>query len=75
MAKTAKKKNGGKTPEELVHKHILDKDDVITEEEFKNMNVGEDVAGDSIPLEFNKKRPKDEDKDPSIATPWDVISE
>ena len=76
MAKKAAKKNKtGKTPEELVHKHILDKNDIISEDDFKNMHVGEDVISNSIPLEFNKERPKDEDKDPSTVTPWDIISE
>lgn len=76
MAKKATKgKKTGKTPDELVHKHILDKEDIISEEDFKNMHVGEDVKGDSIELKIKKNRPKDEDKDPSIETPWDIISE
>ncbi|HMK27550.1 MAG TPA: hypothetical protein VK483_16070 [Chitinophagaceae bacterium] len=68
----------GKTPKQIISKHILDKNDVITEEDFKNLNISIDVSNDTAqqPLEIpgNKERPKDEDKDPVVVTPWDVIS-
>jgi phosphoribosylamine-glycine ligase len=77
MAKEAKKKKKGKTPKELMRKHIIDKEDVISEEDFKNMEVGIGVDADNKePLEIpeNKDHPKDEDKDPGMVTPWDVIT-
>ena len=79
MAKqSGKKTKKGKTPKELMHKHLLDKEDVISEEDFKNMEIGPDIdkTGEQQELELpdNKDRPKDEDKDPSIITSWDVIS-
>ena len=68
----------GKTPKQIISKHIRDKNDIITEEDFKNLNISIDVSGDTVlqPLEIpdKNKRPKDEDKDPVIVTPWDVIS-
>ena len=76
MAKAVKKKKKGKTPQELMHKHISDKDDVISEDDFKNMEIGADANADNQePLDIpdDKDRPKDEDKDPDIVTPWDVI--
>jgi hypothetical protein len=69
----------GKTPKQVVRKHIRDKNDVITEEDFKNLdisvNVSNDTATEVLEIPDDKKRPKDEDKDPKIVTPWDVISE
>jgi hypothetical protein len=69
-----------KTPKEVMNQHIKDEKDVITEEEFKNVVVGtdmeveKDTAHEPLEIEENKHRPKDEDKDPKIVTPWDVIS-
>jgi len=69
----------GKTPKQVVRKHILDKNDVITEEEFKNLDISVDISNDTaeevLEIPDNKKRPKDEDKDPEEITPWDIISE
>ena len=68
----------GKTPKQIMSKHIRDKNDVITEEDFKNLNISIDVSNDTAlqPLEIpdEHERPKDEDKDPAVVTPWDVIS-
>ena len=67
----------GKTAKEIVNRHISHKDDVITEEEFKNLEVGVDVISETAhtPVEIadDTERPKDEDKDPQITTPWDLI--
>ena len=69
----------GKTAKQIMNKHIRDKNDVITDEDFKNLNIDqqipEDMAHQPLQLSGNKKRPKDEDKDPETVTPWDVISE
>jgi hypothetical protein len=68
----------GKTPKQLMSKHIRDKNDIITEEDFKNLNISIDVSNDiaqqSLEIPDDKERPKDEDKDPAVVTPWDLIS-
>jgi hypothetical protein len=74
-----KKGSKGKTAKQIVNRHISNKDDVITEEEFKNLEVGVGENATSgtthIPLKISNDpdRPKDEDKDQKIITPWDVI--
>jgi hypothetical protein len=70
-----KKRKRGKTPNQLMQEHILNKNDIITQEEFENMDIGTAVPGNKPALEIKpgKQRPKDEDKDHSISTPWDVI--
>src|SRR4051812_44181629 len=74
--KPAKK---GKTPKQVVSKHIRDKNHVISEEDFKNLDISVDTSNDTaqeaLEIPEDKKRPKDEDKDPKTITPWDVISE
>lgn len=68
----------GKTPRQVMSKHIRDKNDVITDEDFINLNISIDISNDTThePLHIpdDNERPKDEDKDPSIVTPWDMIS-
>ncbi len=75
MAKEVKKDSKGKTPDLLVQKHIKDEDDIISDEDFKNVEVGTNVKTDDIELELpkDKNRAHDEDKDGEITTPWDVI--
>ena len=69
----------GKTPKEIVDNHIRNKEDVISEEEFKNVDLdldtNNDVKHEPLVIREGKKRPKDGDKDNPITTPWDVISE
>jgi hypothetical protein len=61
-----------------MNKHIQDENDVITDEDFKNLNIDLEISKDTAhqPLEIpdDTERPKDEDKDPKILTPWDVIN-
>ncbi len=67
----------GRTPQQVMARHIRVKDDVISEEDFKNLIIGADVRDTAHqPLEIadDTERPKDEDKDPEIITPWDLIS-
>ncbi len=68
----------GKTTKQMMSKHIRDENDVITEEDFKNLNIDLEISKDTAhqPLEISDdtQRPKDEDKDPKIVTPWDVIN-
>lgn len=67
-----------KTPKQVMGRHIRDEKDVITEEEFKELAIGDDATKgtehEALEIEDNKNRPKDEDKDPKIITPWDVIN-
>ena len=69
--------NTGKTPKQVVRKHIQDKNDVITEEDFKNLNISVDIYNDTaqqvLEIPDDKERPKDEDKDPVRIIPWDLI--
>jgi hypothetical protein len=70
-------RHSGKTPQEIMSRHIRDKHDVITDEDFKNLNIGIDVTDetDQPPLDIpnDPGRPKDEDKDPEIITSWNLI--
>jgi hypothetical protein len=67
----------GKTTKQIMTRHIQDKNDVITDEDFKNLNLELDITKDTahelLVIENNSERPKDEDKDPKVVTPWDVI--
>ena len=69
----------GLTTTEIVNKKIRNKNAVITEEDMKNVEIDpslpHDKAHEPLPIPNKTERPKDEDKDNKIATPWDVISE
>jgi len=71
------KKGKGKTAKQIMSRHIRDKNDIITDEEFKELKVGlydsTDTEHERIELPGGNERPKDEDKDPEILTPWDLI--
>ena len=75
MNKSTKKT---KTVKALRDKHLSDKTHVITDQEIKDLELDIDQpARDTshVPDLPNKEdRPKDEDKDPKIVTPWDVIN-
>lgn len=68
----------GRTTEEMMNKHVHDEKDVITDEDFKNLKIDlklpTDEAHQPLSISNDPDRPKDEDKDPKIMTPWDVIS-
>jgi hypothetical protein len=70
--------SGGKTTQQMMNKHIHDEKDVITDEDFKNLKLDLELPGDEAhqPLEIpnDPDRPKDEDKDPKVMTPWDLIN-
>jgi hypothetical protein len=73
-----KSKLGRKTTQEMMSKHIHDEKDVISEEDFKNLKLDLELPADEAhqPLEIpnDPDRPKDEDKDPKVMTPWDLIN-
>ena len=68
----------GKTTQQIMNKHIQDEHDVITDEDFKNLRLDMELPSDQAhqPLEISNDpdRPKDEDKDPKVLTPWDLIN-
>jgi len=69
----------GKTASEIVKRHRSNKNDKITEDDMKNvridLSIPQDRAHRPLKIKKGKQRPKDEEKDNTIATPWDVISE
>jgi len=62
-----------------VKRHFSNKNDKITNEDFENLKIDlslpKDSAHEPLPIEADKERPKDVDKDNTVTTPWDVISE
>ena len=74
-----KQKRHGKTANEIVKRHLNDQDDKITKEDLENLRIDlslpKDKAHEPLPIKDDKERPKDADKDNTITTPWDVISE
>lgn len=68
----------GKTTQQIMNRHINDEHDVITDEDFKNLRLDLKLPLDEAhqPLEISNDpdRPKDEDKDPKVLTPWDLIN-
>ena len=78
-SKKQKQKKHGKTASEIVKRHLSDKDDKITKEDLENLKIDlslpKDKAHEPLPIKKDKERPKDADKDNTITTPWDVISE
>ena len=74
-----KQRTYGNTSNEIVKRHLSDKDDKITNEDLENLKIDlsipKDKAHEPLPIKNDKERPKDADKDQTITTPWDVISE
>lgn len=73
------KQKKGKTVKQLLDKHMKDKTHIITDEEIKNLDLDlnnpKTDTSHTPDIPDAKDRPKDEDKDPKIITPWDVIKE
>ena len=66
-----------KTTRDIIKRHLSNKHDKITDEDFKNLSLEHpnDKAHEPLPIKEGKERPKDVEKDNTIATPWDVINE
>lgn len=64
----------GKTTEELTKRHLKDKNDKITDEDIRNIEIETSVKPEE-PLKLKKKHAHDVDKDNPKSTPWDIISE
>jgi len=75
----SKRNKQGKTAKEIVKRHLSDKNDKITKEDFETLKIDMSLpkgrANEPLPIKPGKQRPKDAEKDNTIATPWDVISE
>lgn len=69
----------GKTAKEIVKRHLSDKNDKITEDDLKHLRIDlsipKDKAHQPLKIKRGKERPKDEEKDKTTLTPWDVIKE
>ena len=69
----------GQTAKEIVKRHLSDENDKITEDDMKHvridLSIPKDKAHQPLKIKKGKERPKDEEKDNSTLTPWDVISE
>ncbi|MEQ1678097.1 MAG: hypothetical protein ABL876_15420 [Chitinophagaceae bacterium] len=67
----------GSTTKQLRDLHLKDKSHIVTDEEIKNLDISINNADTSTShtpdIADDDKRPKDEDKDPEIITPWDLI--
>ena len=74
-----KQRTQGKTSDEIVKRHLSNKDDKITKEDLENLKIDlsipKDKAHEPLPIKNDKDRPKDAEKDKTITTPWDVIGE
>ncbi|HSU26867.1 MAG TPA: hypothetical protein VLJ68_00675 [Chitinophagaceae bacterium] len=57
---------------EKVRKHINDKNDVITDEDIRNADVGSEVVKE---LHIDKEEILTEKSKKKKATPWDVLEE
>jgi len=75
----SKRKNYGRTAKEIVKRHLGDKNDKITKEDIETLKIDLSLpkgrGKEPLPIKPGKERPKDEDKDNTVTTPWDVISE
>ena len=75
----SKRKNHGKTAKEIVKRHLSDENDKITREDFETLKIDLTLpkgrANEPLSIKPGKERPKDEEKDNTTTTPWDVISE
>ena len=69
----------GKNAKEIVKRHLSNKNDKITEDDLKHLRIDlsipKDKAHRPLKIKRGKERPKDEEKDHTTLTPWDVISE
>jgi hypothetical protein len=65
-------RKGTRSLKDRVQKHLKDKNDIITEEDLKNIKVGSDVyeedpeAAKELAESLEKKK---------VATPWDILDD
>ncbi len=74
-----KTKTKGQTAKELTDIHLHDKNHVITDDDIKNLsldfNAPDTDTSHTPEIENDGDRPKDEDKDHAIVTPWNLIDQ
>jgi hypothetical protein len=74
--------------QKIIHRHLADEDDLITEEDIRNVRVGmvppadeqttpasADREFEELEKELNEETPDDADKSDKPVTPWDVKGE
>ena len=72
-AKKSKPKKKGKTLKEKIQRHLSDKDDVITEQDLKEVIIGVDAVdlkGQEEPTILEEDIPPKK-----IITPWDIVDD
>lgn len=65
--------NGQSDAEKLMRRHLQNPDDVITDDELKNLKIAGTPDTVNPEEEAQIERKKDEDEEIRPATPWDVI--
>jgi hypothetical protein len=75
----SRRKDQGRTTKEIVKRHLSNKNDKITKDDLETLKIDLSLpkgkGNEPLPIKPGKERPKDEDKDNTVTTPWDVISE
>ncbi len=81
-AQKTPRKKGPKSLKDRVHKHLADKNDVITEEDLKNVKVGEeafredDAAKQTLSEDLKKGDELTEAvEERKITSPWNILSQ
>jgi hypothetical protein len=72
--KAVTNQKGTKSLKDRVHKHLNDKNDVITEEDMKNIKVGEETVEDPEAIKGADKL-ADAIKEKKQTSPWTLLSE
>jgi hypothetical protein len=67
------KQKGTKSLKDRVHQHLNDKNDVITDEDIKNIKVGEDSSEEPIVRDADKLADAINKK--KQTSPWTILSE
>jgi hypothetical protein len=70
--KQSPRKKGRGTLKERMNKHISDKNDVITDEDIRNVQIGEDVSLEATESAQELAQAIEEKKQTS---PWHILSE
>lgn len=76
--KRVTKKNGTKTLKDRVHQHLNDKNDIITEEDIKNIKIGEDTVEEEPETKQDLKEADELAKsinEKKQSTPWSILGE
>jgi hypothetical protein len=60
-----------KTLKERIQKHLADRNDVITEEDIKNVKIGEETAEEKAAADTDAKVIEKT----KLTSPWNVLSE